>query len=60
MGCVKLFDPLFRSDPFAIATWTEWYADLHLSSFLTMTTIAGLGIGLLFWFIGEELYKNFK
>lgn len=60
IGFTELFDPLFRSNPFEMATWTTWFAGLDVSSFFIMTTITGTSVGLLFWFIGEELYKNFK
>lgn len=60
IGFTELFDPLFRSNPFEMATWTTWSAGLDVSSFFIMTTITGTSVGLLFWFIGEELYKNFK
>jgi hypothetical protein len=60
LGVLQLFDPLFNADPFVLATWTQWFAGLDVPSFFIMTTITGSGIGLLFWFIGEELYKNFK
>jgi len=60
IGFTELFHPLFHSNPFEMATWTAWVAGLRVSSFLISTAIIGSGIGLLFWFIGEELYKNFK
>lgn len=60
IGLLEFFDLLFRSNPFEMVTWTEWFAGLDVPSFFIMTTITGTCVGLLFWFIGEELYKNFK
>ncbi len=60
MSFVQLFDPLFRADPFLSDTWTAWSAAFDLSSYLFISVVAGLVIGIVGWYGAEEMYKRFR
>jgi|GEM_PF-2197224 len=55
---IEAVDPIFRSDdPFAAKNW-EAYRSMFDPAFFVMAFATSLILGLLFWFCGEELYRN--
>jgi len=53
-------DPIFRADdPFAAEAWAAYRA-LFDPAFFMMAFSASLILGILFWSIGEELYRHFN
>lgn len=57
---VYAIDPIFRSDdPFAAEAWAA-YRSLFDPAFFMMAFSSSLILGILFWFIGEELYLHFN